>query len=371
MARDARASATAREFTRYKEDVKKRGEAASSRTRCSTTRSCRSSSSCVIIALACDLVLRPRTAPKPGILGPWYTEQADPGRPASSRARTGTSTSSSTSCGSSSGRRRSFLGTVGIPTILLILLIALPFYDRRRERRLAAPAGRDRRRGPRRSISMGVLTWKGATAKEALGSELIAASSDEWAEAQGFADNEAAVAGATLFAQSGCLNCHTYLGEGNGEPRRTGPLATSGASDEAPTSSSPYVVEPGAVREQRDELVRVPRRGEPHAARRRSSPPRRAQRSVPTAAGSERASRARARARYAPACRSSSASPARRARRTRQRLLRRARRPSGCEVGLCASRAGDRGARDRALRRRRRSRARRCSRGSSAARPAR
>ena len=23
------------------------------------------------------------------------------------------------------------------------------------------------------------------------------------------------MAGATLFAQSGCLNCHTYLGEGN------------------------------------------------------------------------------------------------------------------------------------------------------------
>ena len=59
-------------------------------------------------------------------------------------------------------------------------------------------------------ISMGVLTWKGATAKEALGSELIASGTvDEWAEVQGFADDEAAVAGATLFAQSGCLNCHT------------------------------------------------------------------------------------------------------------------------------------------------------------------
>ena len=64
---------------------------------------------------------------------------------------------------------------------------------------------------------MGVLTWKGATAKEALGSELIAAGKpQEWAEQQGFADNATAVAGATLFAQSGCLNCHTYLGEGAG-----------------------------------------------------------------------------------------------------------------------------------------------------------
>ena len=29
-----------------------------------------------------------------------------------------------------------FLGTVGVPTILLVLLIGLPFYDRRTERRL-------------------------------------------------------------------------------------------------------------------------------------------------------------------------------------------------------------------------------------------
>ena len=44
-----------------------------------------------------------------------------------------------------------FLGTVGVPTIALILLIALPFYDLRRERRLLAPAGRRRRRRARRS----------------------------------------------------------------------------------------------------------------------------------------------------------------------------------------------------------------------------
>src|SRR5919201_5276741 len=63
------------------------------------------------------------------------------------------------------------LGTVGIPTIALILLLALPFLDVRRERRLL--------RRPVAIvaailvvISMGVLTYKGATAKEALGSEL-------------------------------------------------------------------------------------------------------------------------------------------------------------------------------------------------------
>ena len=108
------------------------------------------------------------------------------------------------------------LGTVGIPTILLVLLIALPFYDRRPERRpgrrpvamIAAVLV---------VISMATLTWKGATAKEALGSELIAAGKpEEWAQQQGFADNPTAVAGAKLFAESGCLNCHTYLGLGGG-----------------------------------------------------------------------------------------------------------------------------------------------------------
>jgi hypothetical protein len=72
-----------------------------------------------------------------GILGPWYAPEADPGTidfiprpdwffyflfyllrvfkwPESV-----------------------VLGTVGIPTILLILLLTLPFYDRRRERRLS------------------------------------------------------------------------------------------------------------------------------------------------------------------------------------------------------------------------------------------
>ena len=104
------------------------------------------------------------------------------------------------------------LGTVGIPTIALILLFALPFLDVRRERRLL--------RRPvalvaavLTVISMGVLTYKGATAKEALGSENLAAV-PEWAEKEGFADNPEAVKGAELFAQSGCMNCHTYLGAG-------------------------------------------------------------------------------------------------------------------------------------------------------------
>jgi menaquinol-cytochrome c reductase cytochrome b/c subunit len=106
-----------------------------------------------------------------------------------------------------------FIATVGIPTILLILLLALPFYDRRRERRpLHRPVAMVA--AILTIISMGVLTWKGATAKEALGSELVLLV-PAWAEEQGFADDDQAILGAELFAQSGCMNCHVYLGEGN------------------------------------------------------------------------------------------------------------------------------------------------------------
>jgi menaquinol-cytochrome c reductase cytochrome b/c subunit len=105
------------------------------------------------------------------------------------------------------------LGTVGIPTILLIILLALPFLDLRRERRLL--------RRPVAVVaailtvlSMGVLTYKGATAKEALASEVIQAV-PSWAQREGFANNPQAVAGAKLFAQSGCTSCHTYLGTGS------------------------------------------------------------------------------------------------------------------------------------------------------------
>jgi quinol---cytochrome c reductase cytochrome c subunit, bacillus type len=105
------------------------------------------------------------------------------------------------------------LGTVGIPTVVLIIAFIIPFVDRRRERRLS--------RRPVAIvaailvvISMGVLTYKGATAKEALASEVVQAV-PSWAQQQGFQDNKEAVAGATIFASSGCTACHTYLGTGS------------------------------------------------------------------------------------------------------------------------------------------------------------
>ncbi|HEX4680093.1 MAG TPA: hypothetical protein VH210_12910 [Gaiellaceae bacterium] len=104
------------------------------------------------------------------------------------------------------------IGTVGLPTVLLIILIAIPFIDVRPERRLL--------RRPVAIvasilvvISMGVLTYKGATAKEALGSEIVG-HVPAWAAKQGFTGNKQAIAGAKIFAVAGCLNCHTYLGDG-------------------------------------------------------------------------------------------------------------------------------------------------------------
>ena len=116
------------------------------------------------------------------------------------------------------------LGTIGIPTICMILLFALPFVDRRMERRLS--------RRPVAVIagimviaSMAVLTWKGATVKEvAAGAE---GEVPRWIEENNLIENAKALegvdpntaeadvtAGAAVFADSGCLNCHIYLGSG-------------------------------------------------------------------------------------------------------------------------------------------------------------
>ena len=74
------------------------------------------------------------------------------------------------------------LGTVGLPTLALLLLLALPFIDLRRERRLL--------RRPVALVAaaltvlaMGVLTYKGATAEEPLGAELLS-TLPKWVKAE-------------------------------------------------------------------------------------------------------------------------------------------------------------------------------------------
>jgi menaquinol-cytochrome c reductase cytochrome b/c subunit len=202
------------EFARYKDDVKKEGKAFFPRAMLHDTVM-----AFVVVLVIIGLAIiwyYDADGTEAGVLGPWYTEPAEPG---------------TTDFVPRPDWYFYFLfyllrifewpetvviATVGIPTILLVLLLGLPFYDRRRERR---PSHRPVAMvaAVLTVLSMGVLTYKGATAKEALGSQLIADRvPQEWAEKQGFAGNQQAEAGAQLFAEAGCLQCHTYMGSGAG-----------------------------------------------------------------------------------------------------------------------------------------------------------
>src|SRR3989440_1740639 len=201
------------QFQRYKEDVKARGKPFYPYAMFHDTVMSLVVVG-VIIGLAVIWKVTAGEAPdKPGLLGPLYSAPADPGttnfvpRPDwyfyflfyLLRIFKWPNTV--------------ILGTVGIPTLCLVLLLALPFLDVRRERRLV--------RRPVAIVaailtvlSMGVLTYKGATARESLGSETLAAV-PTWAQRQGFQNDKQALAGAKLFATAGCEQCHTYLGTGS------------------------------------------------------------------------------------------------------------------------------------------------------------
>jgi quinol---cytochrome c reductase cytochrome c subunit, bacillus type len=234
-------------FTRYKEDVKTRGKpffpyAMFHDTVMSLVVVC------VIIGLACVWYFTSPADPegcKPDrtscMLGPRYAEPADPGTTNFVPRPDWYFYFLFYLLRIFKWPNSVILGTVGIPTILLIILLLLPFVDTRRERRLL--------RRPVALIaavlvviSMGVLTYKGATAKEALASEVVQAV-PTWAQRQGFADNKEAVAGATVFATSGCTACHTYLGTGSsnlGAPD----LSAIGKGGQGPQFFSNYVADP-------------------------------------------------------------------------------------------------------------------------------
>src|SRR5215204_3465001 len=201
------------EFARYKEDVARRGKQFHPYAMFHDTVMSLVVVS-VIVGLACIWYFTAENvdegASKPGWLGVLYEDKADPG------------TTSFTPRPDwyfyflfyllriFKWPNTVILGTVGIPTILMILLFALPFIDVRRERRII--------RRPvaavailLTAISMGILTYKGATAEEAT------AANEKTINALMEANNlpDDVKPGVQLFFQSGCTSCHTYAGEGS------------------------------------------------------------------------------------------------------------------------------------------------------------
>jgi menaquinol-cytochrome c reductase cytochrome b/c subunit len=95
------------------------------------------------------------------------------------------------------------LATVGIPTIAMVLLLLLPFYDRNPERRperrpIATTAG------ILTIVAMAYLTFLGAEAGSPTEIELTVAPQYE--------------KGKQVAAQSGCLACHKFENNGNPGP---------------------------------------------------------------------------------------------------------------------------------------------------------
>jgi mono/diheme cytochrome c family protein len=213
------------EFARYKEDVKKHGKPFHPYAMLHDTIMSLVVVA-VIVGLACLWYFTSGEEPgDAGVLGPRYTDKADPGTISFVPRPDWYFYFLFYLLRIFKWPESVVLGTVGIPTIALILLLAIPFIDRGTERRLS-----------RRPVivisallviaSMAVLTWKGATVKEvALGAaEQVPA----WIEQNNLVENAAQVpgadpataeadvtAGADLFAESGCLNCHVYLGAGS------------------------------------------------------------------------------------------------------------------------------------------------------------
>ena len=111
------------------------------------------------------------------------------------------------------------LATIGIPTLCMILLFLLPFYDRRPERRperrpIASIAGITV------ILAMGYLTWRGAHAGTPDAVEIAT-------PAAVVRDGPATVTrfneGRDVVAQSGCEACHVIGENGNAGP---GPVLT-------------------------------------------------------------------------------------------------------------------------------------------------
>jgi len=106
------------------------------------------------------------------------------------------------------------LATIGIPTICMILLFLLPFYDRRPERRPE--------RRPIATLTgifvigaMALLTYQGANAGSPTAIEMATPKAVLQAGGRTLAEYEA---GKAVVAQSGCEACHKIGENGNAGP---------------------------------------------------------------------------------------------------------------------------------------------------------
>jgi ubiquinol-cytochrome c reductase cytochrome b subunit/menaquinol-cytochrome c reductase cytochrome b/c subunit len=115
------------------------------------------------------------------------------------------------------------LATIGVPTIAMVLLFLLPFYDRKPERR---PERRPiaTLTGIAVIAAMAFLTYEGANTGSPTAIELATPASIITAGGPTAAEYEA---GKKVVAQSGCLACHKLGDNGNAGP---GPPLTHIAS---------------------------------------------------------------------------------------------------------------------------------------------
>jgi quinol---cytochrome c reductase cytochrome c subunit, bacillus type len=103
------------------------------------------------------------------------------------------------------------MATIGVPTICMILLFLLPFYDRSPERRI------ERRpvalaAGIATIVAIAYLTYQGANTGSPNSVDMKPPPGLTAAEQKTF------VAGAEVVAQSGCLACHAIGDNGNNGP---------------------------------------------------------------------------------------------------------------------------------------------------------
>ena len=159
------------------------------------------------------------------------------------------------------------LGTIGIPTICLVLLLAMPFIDVRAERRLLRRPVAIDRVDPRRPLD-GRPHLQGRDREGGARLRAPRPRAGVGAEARASRTNKQAIAGAKLFAVSGCLNCHTYLSDGGhnlGAPDLTAEGAKNkGIAFQIAHLKCPSCVNPGSPMPS----FAGPRRRAPGAARR-------------------------------------------------------------------------------------------------------